>query len=570
MGYKERYEQWKSQENLDDDLKIELDSLNDEGDIEDRFYEFLSFGTAGMRGKLGVGTNRMNNVMVARATYGLAKALLQESPDNAEKGVAIAYDSRIKSDEFAKTAACVLAAQGVKAYLYESLRPTPMLSFAVRYLGCAGGIMVTASHNPREYNGYKAYGPDGAQLANEAADAVVSVIDGVDDYFNIPKMNFEEAEAKGLIQIIGKEVDDAYTTEVEKIVKMDQKADLCIVYTPLHGTGNLPVRRVLKEMGFEKVYVVPEQELPDGNFPTVEYPNPEFKEVFNLAIPLAEEVGADLILGTDPDGDRVGVVNKNSEGEYVVFTGNQTGALLVDYMLKTRPEFPENKAIIKTIVTSELGAVIARARGAEPIDVLTGFKYIGEHITNWAKTHEHTFVLGYEESYGYLAGEYARDKDAVLASALVCEMAAYYKDLGMTLYDALQELYKEFGYYEEGIQSFMFEGVDGKDKMAKLMDTFREHHINEFGGEKLVTVNDYQTSESLDVATGKESKIDLPKSNVLKFIYAQNSWFALRPSGTEPKLKIYYSTTGKTKEEALKKMEELQAAVAKIKEESGL
>lgn len=570
MGYKERYEQWKNQENLDDDLKIELDSLNDEGDIEDRFYEFLSFGTAGMRGKLGVGTNRMNNVMVARATYGLAKALLQESPDNAEKGVAIAYDSRIKSDEFAKTAACVLAAQGVKAYLYESLRPTPMLSFAVRYLGCAGGIMVTASHNPREYNGYKAYGPDGAQLANEAADAVVSVIDGVDDYFNIPKMNFEEAEAKGLIQIIGKEVDDAYTTEVEKIVKMDQKADLCIVYTPLHGTGNLPVRRVLKEMGFEKVYVVPEQELPDGNFPTVEYPNPEFKEVFNLAIPLAEEVGADLILGTDPDGDRVGVVNKNSEGEYVVFTGNQTGALLVDYMLKTRPEFPENKAIIKTIVTSELGAVIARARGAEPIDVLTGFKYIGEHITNWAKTHEHTFVLGYEESYGYLAGEYARDKDAVLASALVCEMAAYYKDLGMTLYDALQELYKEFGYYEEGIQSFMFEGVDGKDKMAKLMDTFREHHINEFGGEKLVTVNDYQTSESLDVATGKESKIDLPKSNVLKFIYAQNSWFALRPSGTEPKLKIYYSTTGKTKEEALKKMEELQAAVAKIKEESGL
>lgn len=570
MGYKERYEQWKSQENLDDDLKIELDSLNDEGDIEDRFYEFLSFGTAGMRGKLGVGTNRMNNVMVARATYGLAKALLQESPDNAEKGVAIAYDSRIKSDEFAKTAACVLAAQGVKAYLYESLRPTPMLSFAVRYLGCAGGIMVTASHNPKEYNGYKAYGPDGAQLANEAADAVVSVIDGVDDYFNIPKMNFEEAEAKGLIQIIGKEVDDAYTTEVEKIVKMDQKADLCIVYTPLHGTGNLPVRRVLKEMGFDKVYVVPEQELPDGNFPTVEYPNPEFKEVFNLAIPLAEEVGADLILGTDPDGDRVGVVNKNSEGEYVVFTGNQTGALLVDYMLKTRPEFPENKAIIKTIVTSELGAVIARARGAEPIDVLTGFKYIGEHITNWAKTHEHTFVLGYEESYGYLAGEYARDKDAVLASALICEMAAYYKDLGMTLYDALQELYKEFGYYEEGIQSFMFEGVDGKDKMAKLMDTFREHHINEFGGEKLVTVNDYQTSESLDIATGKESKIDLPKSNVLKFIYAQNSWFALRPSGTEPKLKIYYSTTGKTKEEALQKMEELQAAVAKIKEESGL
>lgn len=570
MGYKEVYNQWKNQENLDDDLKIELDSLTDEGDIEDHFYEFLSFGTAGMRGKLGVGINRMNNVMVARATYGLAKALIQEDPKNAEKGVAIAYDSRIKSDEFAKTAACVLAAQGVKAYLFESLRPTPELSFAVRYLGCAGGIMVTASHNPREYNGYKVYGPDGAQLANAAADAVVDVIEGVDDYFNIPKMSFEEGEAKGLIQIIGKEVDDAYTAEVEKIVKMDQKSDLVIVYTPIHGTGNLPVRRVLKEMGFDKVYVVPEQELPDGTFPTVEFPNPEFKEVFNLAIPIAEEKGADLILGTDPDGDRVGVVNKNSEGEYVVFTGNQTGALLVDYMLKTRPEFPDNKAVIKTIVTSELGAEIAKARGAEPIDVLTGFKYIGEHITEWAKTHEHTFVLGYEESYGYLAGEYARDKDAVLASALICEMAAYYKDQGKTLYDALQDLYKEFGYYEEGIQSFQFEGVDGKDKMAKLMDTFREHHIPEFGGEKLVTVNDYQSQESLDVATGKETKINLPKSNVLKFIYAQNSWFALRPSGTEPKLKIYYSTTGKTKEEASEKMKELQAAVAKVKEESGL
>ena len=568
MGYKETYEEWKRQDNLDDDLKVELDSLTDEGDIEDRFYEFLSFGTAGMRGKLGVGTNRMNNVMVARATYGFAKQMLDESTANADKGVAISYDSRIKSDEFAKTAACVLAAQGIHSYLYESLRPTPMLSFAVRYLGCAGGIMITASHNPAEYNGYKVYGNDGAQLANEAADAVVDVIYNIDNYFDIPKMDYKEALAKGLIEIIGKDVDEAYIKEVENVVHMDQKSDLVIVYTPLHGTGNIPVRRVLADMGFDKVYVVPEQEKPDGNFPTVEFPNPEYKEVFNLAIPLAEKVGADLILGTDPDGDRVGVVNKNSDGEYVVFTGNQTGALLVDYMLKTRPEFPANKAVIKTIVTSELGAVIARAHGAEPIDVLTGFKYIGEHITNWQKTNEHTFVMGYEESYGYLAGEYARDKDAVVASALVCEMAAYYKDLGKTLYDALQDLYKEYGFFQEGIQSYAFEGVDGKDKMAKLMDVFRDHQIKSFGDEKLITVNDYKDSESLDVATDKETKIDLPSSNVLKFIYDKNSWFALRPSGTEPKLKIYFSTTGATKADAEKKMDELVSVVDKVKEEN--
>ncbi|MGI6108656.1 MAG: phospho-sugar mutase [Eubacteriaceae bacterium] len=568
MGYKETFEQWKNQENLDDDLKIELANLKDDGEIEDRFYDFLSFGTAGMRGKLGAGTNRMNNVMVARATYGLAQQLIEASTANADKGVAIAYDSRIKSDEFAKTAACVLAAQGVHAYLFESLRPTPMLSFAVRYLGCAGGIMITASHNPKEYNGYKVYGSDGAQLANEAADAVVDVIEHVDNYFSIPKMNFQEAQAQGLIEIIGKDVDEAYYKEVEKVVHMDQKSDLIIVYTPLHGTGNIPVRRVLSDMGFKNVHVVPEQENPDGNFPTVEFPNPEYKEVFNLAIPMAEKLGADLILGTDPDGDRVGVVNKNSDGEYVVFTGNQTGALLVDYILKTRPELPDNKAIIKTIVTSELGAVIARAHGATPIDVLTGFKYIGEHITDWQTTHEHTFALGYEESYGYLAGEYARDKDAVVASALICEMAAYYKDLGKTLYDALQDLYKQYGYFEEGIQSFAFEGVDGKEKMDKLMNVFRDHHIPAFGDEKLVTVNDYKDSESLDVATGKETKIDLPSSNVLKFMYDKNSWFALRPSGTEPKLKIYYSTYGKSKEEASKNMEELKAAVNKVKEEN--
>lgn len=564
MDYKTLYKQWKDSTKIAPELKAELEGLTDEKDIEDRFYTYLSFGTAGMRGKLGAGTNRMNTVMVARATYGLAKQLLQADPENADRGVAIAYDSRIKSTDFAKTAACVLAAQGVKAYLFDSLRPTPELSFAVRDLGCAGGIMITASHNPREYNGYKVYGPDGAQLANEAADAVVEVIEGIDDYFDIPQMNFEEAKEKGLIQIVGKEIDDAYTKAVENVIHMDQKGDLVIVYTPLHGTGNLPVRRVLKEMGFDKVYVVKEQELPDGNFPTVKYPNPEFKEVFNLAIDLAEKVGADLILGTDPDGDRVGVVNKNADGEYVVFTGNQTGALLVDYMLKTRKDLKGDLAVIKSIVTSEMGTAIAKDHGATMIDVLTGFKYIGEHITEWAKTHEHTFVLGFEESYGYLAGEYARDKDAVVASALICEMAAYYKEQGMTLYDALQALYKKYGYYKEDIQSFTMEGKEGAEEIQAIMEKFRHTSIPTFGDETLVTSIDYKDGKVTNVETGEVSDTGLPSSNVLKSIYDKNSWFALRPSGTEPKLKIYYSTTGKTQQEADEKMAELQEAVGKL------
>ncbi len=567
MDYKDLYKMWLKEDKLDPTLQKELADLTDEKDIEDRFYMYLEFGTAGMRGKLGAGTNRMNEVMVARATYGLAKQLIEENSNNANKGVAIAYDSRNMSPEFAKTAACVLAAQGVKAYLFESLRPTPELSFAVRYLNCAGGIMITASHNPREYNGYKVYGGDGAQLANEAADAVVQVIDSVDNYFDIPQMNFDKAVESGLVEMIGKQVDDAYTQAVEQVVHMDQKGDLVIVYTPIHGTGNLPVRRVLKDMGFDKVYVVPEQEEPDGNFPTVTYPNPEFKEVFDLAIALAEKVGADLILGTDPDGDRVGVVNKNTQGEYVVFTGNQTGALLVDYMLKTRKELTGDLAVIKSIVTSEIGTVIAKDYGASMVDVLTGFKYIGEHITEWSKNHDHTFVLGFEESYGYLAGDYARDKDAVVASALICEMAAYYKEQGMTLYDALEALYKKYGYFKEGIQSFTLDGIEGKAKIEAIMSKFRAHHITQFGDEKLKTFNDYKDDKSTDLATGTVSDIDLPSSNVLKSVYDKNSWFALRPSGTEPKLKIYYSTTGETEAEADKKMEELQKVVGAVMNE---
>ncbi len=564
MGYKELYQEWKDNSKIDPELKKELEELTDENEIEDRFYTYLSFGTAGMRGKLGAGTNRMNNVMVARATYGLAQQLIQADEANKQKGVAIAYDSRNKSTEFAQTAARVLAAQGVKAYIFDSLRPTPELSFAVRYLGCAGGIMITASHNPREYNGYKVYGPDGAQLANEAADTVVEIIEGVDNYFDIPEANYDEAVKEGLIEVVSKEVDDAYIKAVEDVIHMDQKSDLVIVYTPLHGTGNLPVRRVLKDMGFDKVYVVEEQELPNGDFPTVEYPNPEFKEVFTLAIDLAEEVGADLILGTDPDGDRVGVVNKNKDGEYVVFTGNQTGALLVNYMLETRKELKGDLAIIKSIVTSEMGTVIAKDHGAEMVDVLTGFKYIGEHITDWAKTGEKTFVLGFEESYGYLTGEYARDKDAVVASALICEMAAYYKEKGMTLYDALEELYKKYGYYKEEVKSYEMEGKEGAQKIKDIMEKFRENSINEFGDEKLKTSIDYQNGKVTDTESGEITETGLPESNVLKSIYDKNSWFALRPSGTEPKLKVYFSTTGKTAEEAEKKMVELQDSVDQL------
>ncbi len=567
MSYQELYEKWKNSSKISPELRDELNSLTDENDIEDRFYTYLSFGTAGMRGKLGAGTNRMNDVMVARATYGLAKQLLQADPENAKRGVAIAYDSRIKSTDFAKVAAEVLAADGIKSYLFESLRPTPELSFAVRYLGCAGGIMITASHNPKEYNGYKVYGPDGAQLANEAADTVVEVIEGIDDYFDIPRMSFEEGEKKGLINVVGKEIDDEYYKAVENVIHMDQKSDLVIVYTPLHGTGNLPVRHVLKDMGFDKVYVVKEQELPDGTFPTVEKPNPEFKEVFNLAIKLAEEVGADLILGTDPDGDRVGVVNKNSDGEYVVFTGNQTGALLVDYMLKTRKELKGDLAIVKSIVTSDLAKAIAKEHGAETVDVLTGFKYIGEKITDWAKTHDKTFVLGLEESYGYLAGEYARDKDAVVASALICEMAAYYKERGMTLYDALQELYKKYGYYKEAVQSFKMEGIEGPQKIKSIMEKFRKNHLEGFGDEKIVESIDYQNGKVTDVVTGEVSETGLPQSNVLKNVYDKNSWFALRPSGTEPLLKVYYSVTGDTQEQADEKLKELQDEVSKVFED---
>lgn len=564
MGYKEVYQLWKDYPELNADLRAELEAMTDEGEIEDRFYQDLEFGTGGMRGKIGAGINRMNVYIVAKATYGLGKYLLGADPKNAEKGVAIAFDSRNKSAEFAQTAARVLAAMGVQAYLFESLRPTPVLSFTVRHVGAAGGIVITASHNPKEYNGYKVYGPDGGQMVSPAADELVAEIEKIDNYFDIPLANMQTAVEDGMIQIIGREVDDAYAAAVEKVVKANPGSDLKVIYTPIHGSGNVPVRRVLDDLGYKNVTVVAEQEQPDGNFPTVSYPNPEERSVFNIAMEMPEARDVDIIIGTDPDCDRVGVVGRNAEGEFVVFTGNQTGALLVDYFLKTRTELPDNKVVIKTIVTSELGGIVAKSHGAEVVDVLTGFKYIGEHMTEYEATGEKTFAFGYEESYGYLAGNYARDKDAVLASALVCEMADYYKKQGMTLYDALEGLYQKFGYFIEGIQSMTLEGIEGKKQIENIMEKFRANHFDAFADEKLVTYNDYQSKESLDLASGEKSAIDLPKSNVLKFVFNENSWYALRPSGTEPKLKVYYSVTGKSREGAEEKMEILRKAVNEI------
>lgn len=564
MGYKEVYQLWKDYPELNADLRAELETMTDEGEIEDRFYQDLEFGTGGMRGKIGAGINRMNVYIVAKATYGLGKYLLGSDPKNAEKGVAIAFDSRNKSAEFAQTAARVLAAMGVQAYLFESLRPTPVLSFTVRHVGAAGGIVITASHNPKEYNGYKVYGPDGGQMVSPAADELVAEIEKIDNYFDIPLANMQTAVEDGMIQIIGREVDDAYAAAVEKVVKANPGSDLKVIYTPIHGSGNVPVRRVLDDLGYKNVTVVAEQEQPDGNFPTVSYPNPEERSVFNIAMEMPEARDVDIIIGTDPDCDRVGVVGRNAEGEFVVFTGNQTGALLVDYFLKTRTELPDNKVVIKTIVTSELGGIVAKSHGAEVVDVLTGFKYIGEHMTEYEATGEKTFAFGYEESYGYLAGNYARDKDAVLASALVCEMADYYKKQGMTLYDALEGLYQKFGYFIEGIQSMTLEGIEGKKQIENIMEKFRANHFDAFADEKLVTYNDYQSKESLDLASGEKSAIDLPKSNVLKFVFNENSWYALRPSGTEPKLKGYYSVTGKSREGAEEKMEILRKAVNEI------
>ncbi|MBP3362194.1 MAG: phospho-sugar mutase [Clostridia bacterium] len=536
MDYMKEYELWL--EKADSATVEELRSITNEKEIKDRFYTSLKFGTGGLRGVMGAGTNRMNKYMVGKATQGLSEYIKSEGPDPMKKGVVIAHDSRNNSKAFAKHTANVLCANGIKTYLFESLRPTPMLSFAVRHLGCFAGVVITASHNPKEYNGYKAYFGDGGQLPPEAADKVLAFIDKVDT-FAVP----EESEQKPVI--IGKEVDEAYYECVlaQRQNKELDKKGFKLVYTPLHGSGNIPVREILRRSGFEEVLLVDEQVEPDGNFPTVKSPNPENKECFTRAIEIAKENDCSLIIGTDPDSDRVGIVVKASDGEYVTMTGNQVGVLLTDYLL-SQPGVPENGAVISTIVSSRLIGKICEKKNIKYFDVLTGFKFIGEKIHEFETQNTYSFVLGLEESYGYLVGTYARDKDAVVGSMLIAEMAVYYSKQGKTLYDRLMEIYNEYGYYKEGVFSAELKGLDGAEKIKGIMKSLRKIDTAAFGVEK---VTDYLNDD-----TG------LPKSDVLQFELADGRSFIVRPSGTEPKIKLYMNTTGKTMAEASEREEELK------------
>ena len=541
--YIKNYNEWMNNPYFDDETKQELKAIqNDEKEIEDRFYKELEFGTGGLRGVIGYGTNRINKYTVRKATFGLCNYILKKCKEDGQKrGVVIAYDSRHKSKEFCIEAAKTLAACGIKAYIYDSLRSTPQLSFSVRYLNCVAGIVITASHNPPEYNGYKVYWSDGGQVCPDIANEIIQEVNKIEDYSKIPTTKLGD----NLIQVLNKDIDNAFINEVKKQIinqdVIDRVGDkIKIIYTPIHGTGNIPVREVLKQSGFKNVEVVKEQELPDSNFSTVEYPNPEEKAVFEIAIEMAKNFGADIIMGTDPDCDRVGVVVKNNEGEYVVLNGNQVGSLLVEYVISNNKENISNQVnptIIKTIVTSELGAKIAKENGVECIDTLTGFKFIGEKINQFEQNKDRTFVMGYEESYGYLVGTHARDKDGVVSALLISEMAAYYYDKGMTLYKGLQEVYKKYGYYKEDLKSITLKGIDGMKQIENIMDYFRNSDIQTIADIKVVEVRDY-----------KKGINDLPKSDVLKFILEDESWIAVRPSGTEPKIKFYFGCNGENKE----------------------
>lgn len=570
MVYREKYNEWISSSTISEEVKEELRAIKDEKEIEDRFYKELEFGTGGLRGIIGAGTNRMNVYTVGKATQGFADFI--NDTYKGEKAIAIAYDSRNMSKEFAKAAALTLCANDIKVYLYESLRPTPMLSFAVRHLKCKAGIVITASHNPKEYNGYKAYGEDGCQLTDEPAKEVIGYVNRVEDYSKIKTMSEEEALEKGLLVYIGENVDKAYIESLksltirEELVK-DHAKDLKIVYTPIHGSGNVPVRRVLSELGYENVLVVKEQELPNGNFPTAPYPNPENPDVFKIAMEMANKVNADVIFGTDPDCDRIGVVVKDNKGEFRVLTGNQTGMLLVNYVLGSLKELnklPKNGVVIKTIVTTESVRKMAEAYGVKLIDVLTGFKYIGEKIGEFEETGSNEYLIGFEESYGYLFGTFSRDKDAVVASMLIAEMTLYYKKQGKTLYDALVEIYEQYGYFKESLVSVELKGKEGQEKIGRCLDLLRADEITEVNGVKVVKSFDYKSSTEKDLIANTTSKINLPKSNVLKYILEDDSWFVVRPSGTEPKMKVYLAVKGNSLEDADKQTERFKSSVMAI------
>ena len=552
MDYKEVYEQWIANPYFDEATKEELKSIaEDENEIKERFYMDLEFGTAGLRGIIGAGTNRMNIYVVRRATQGLANYIAKV--DKKSQGVAIAYDSRHMSPEFAQEAALCLAANGIKAYIFETLRPTPELSFAVRHLGCVAGINVTASHNPPEYNGYKVYWEDGAQITPPHDSGIMGEVKAISDWNTVKTMVKAEAEKAGLFEVIGKEVDDAYMAELKKqVIHMDaiqaEGKNLKIVYTPLHGTGNIPARRILKELGFENVYVVKEQELPDGDFPTVSYPNPEAAEAFELGLKLAKEVDADLVLATDPDADRLGVRVKDKNGEYHDLTGNMSGCLLANYEISQRKavngSLPEDGALIKTIVTTNLADAIAKGYGVKLIEVLTGFKFIGQQILGFEKSGKGSYLFGFEESYGCLIGTYARDKDAIVATMALCEAAAYYKTQGKTLWDAMIEMYEQFGYYKDDIKSVTMKGIEGLQKIQDIMNSLRQNPPAEFAGHKVVAVRDYKADTIKNLETGEVTPTGLPNSNVLYYELTNDAWVCVRPSGTEPKVKFYYGVKG--------------------------
>ena len=562
MDYKKRYEEWLTNPYFDEATRAELAALQGNDDeIKERFFKDLEFGTGGLRGILGAGVNRMNLYTVRRATQGLANTIKKQAGES--KGVAIAYDSRRMSPEFALDSALCLAANGIHAYLFETLRPTPELSFALRTLGCIAGIVITASHNPAEYNGYKVYWEDGAQITYPKDIEIIGEVNAITDFASAQTMKKEEALAKGLLTIIGHEMDDKYIAELKKLVvnPVDgESRQMKIVYTPLNGTGNLPVRRILTELGFENVYIVQEQELPDSEFTTVGYPNPEDPKVFTLAQKLAKEVGADLILATDPDADRLGIMVKDEKGNFVLFNGNMTGALIAEYEFSQKAEkgiLPKNAALIKTIVTGNISDLIAEHYNARLIEVLTGFKYIGEQIKLFEETGSNEYIFGYEESYGCLVGTHSRDKDAIVAVMCLCEAAAYYRSKGITLFEQMNRIYEKYGYFKEDLMSVTLKGITGMEKIKEIMESYRKNPPKSAGNYKVLKLRDYQKDTITDMITGEVTPTGLPKSDVLYFELNDNAWCAVRPSGTEPKIKFYFGVKGSTMEDADSRLKKL-------------
>ena len=573
MNYLEEYKNWCTNSIFDENIKKELLKIKDnQKEIEDRFYKSLEFGTAGLRGIMGAGTNRMNKYTVMKATQGLANFIIKERGQN--RGVAISYDSRNMSKEFSEYTALCLNANGIKTYIFESLRPVPELSFAVRKLGCISGIMITASHNPPKYNGYKVYWEDGAQITAPNDKQIINEVNSVTKYEDIKTIEKETAISKGLYNVIGKEIDDEYIEELKKLVLnkeiiKEEGKKLKIVYTPLHGTGNIPVRRILKELGFENVYVVPEQEKPDGNFPTVEYPNPEDKKAFKLALELAQKVEADVVLATDPDADRLGVYAKDSKtNTYMGFTGNMSAMLIAEYLLSQRKErkmLSNNGAMVTSIVSTDLAKAISKKYNIKLFEVLTGFKYIGEKIRQFEETNEYKYEFGFEESYGCLSGTYARDKDGIAAVTTLCEAAAYYKSKGITLYDQMLNIYKEYGYYMEDTVAITLEGKDGAEQIKNIMEKVRNNPPSEIGKHKVIKFIDYKKEIKINMQNGKEEKTNLPNSNVLYFELENDNWCCIRPSGTEPKIKFYLGVKSNSEENAKKELENMKQSIAKQK-----